>query len=215
MQFYRLDPTPGALSGLVLSIIVLSLSLLSVTPYCRGSDEPELPPEEIIAKLQQGGLVVYFRHAATNHSEEDQHPVDLDRCETQRNLTQRGRNQSIEIGKAFKRLAIPVSKVLTSPFCRCRETARLAFGESTTDPNLYFSVDLTKPQRDAQAQGLRSMISLIPNSGNRIIVAHTGNLREATHLWPKPEGVAYVFQPLGDGNYRVLGSIPPDRWKDL
>ncbi|NIR25787.1 histidine phosphatase family protein, partial [candidate division KSB1 bacterium] len=177
--------------------------------------EKLLPPQEIINRLQQGGLVVYLRHAATDRSQEDQHPVDLKQCATQRNLSTAGKKQSKNIGAAFKRLAIPVSEVFASPFCRCKDTAQLAFGDYRIDHNLYFAVALEKQQRDQQTKVLKDLLSDTPDSGNRVIVSHTGNLREATGLWPKPEGVAYIFEPNEIPTPHLVGIIKPDEWNNL
>ncbi len=201
-------------------LILLTFFLIAVLTTFRVSAEevtPEgnLKPEQILERLQQGGLVVYIRHAATDRSHEDQHPVDLNNCETQRNLSELGRQQSKDIGAAFQRLSIPVSNVLSSPFCRCKDTASIAFGKVETNPNLYFAVALAKKDRAAQTVKLRELLTSIPDKGNRIIVSHTGNLREATGLWPKPEGVAIVLEPLGNDDYQLLGKIAPDAWNTL
>lgn len=195
--------------------IFIALFLSTYTANLRASDTAKLTTKQIINNLQQGGLVVYFRHATTDRSHEDQHPVDLERCETQRNLSEVGKNQANEIGKAFRRLAINASEVVSSPFCRCKDTATIAFGDAKLDSSLYFAVALNKQQRDAHTKVLKKMISDIPSSGNRVIVSHTSNLREATGLWPKPEGAAYVFKPQGNGQYQVLGMISPGAWKEL
>src|SRR5438067_2129324 len=47
---------------------------------------------------------------------------------------------------------------------------------------------------------------------NAVIIAHSANLREAAGLWPKPEGVAYVFRPLQAGRFEVLAKIAPQDW---
>jgi broad specificity phosphatase PhoE len=52
----------------------------------------------------------------------------LDDCATQRNLSAEGRAHARRIGEAFRKMQIPVGRVLSSPWCRCVETAKLAFG---------------------------------------------------------------------------------------
>lgn len=181
----------------------------------QAAQTGDLAPKQIVERLQKGGLVVYIRHAATDSSHKDQHPVDLENCDTQRNVSDLGRQQAKDIGAAFKRFSIPVSKVISSPFCRCKDTASIAFGEIELNSNLYFAVALPKKDRDAQTVKLREMLPSIPDKGNRVIVSHTGNLREATGIWPKPEGVAYVLEPLGNDMYKALGKIDPDVWNTL
>ena len=210
--FYRSRSPIGA--RYLLATLFLLVSTILSSPALAG-DEVSLTSGQIVERLQRGGLVVYFRHAHTDRSHEDQHPVDTKRCETQRNLSELGRKQAAEIGAAFKRLAIPVANVFSSPFCRCKDTAEIAFGNFEINDKLYFAVALTREERAAQTKVLQSMIVDIPASGNRIIVSHTGNLREATGLWPKPEGAAYVFEPQNNGRYRVLGLIAPEEWSEL
>jgi DNA-binding NarL/FixJ family response regulator len=67
----------------------------------------------LIDALKQGGLVLYFRHAETDHSSDDQHPVDLADCSTQRNLSEQGRNQAKGIADAIARLGIQIDEVLS------------------------------------------------------------------------------------------------------
>jgi phosphohistidine phosphatase SixA len=172
-----------------------------------------LSPAQLVEALQQGGLVLYFRHAATDHGQDDQHPVDLSDCSTQRNLSETGRRQAERIGEAIKRLNISIGEVLTSPFCRCRDMAQLMFGHYHLDQELYFTVAVDKATRAQQSEHLRKLLATPPRSGmNKVIVSHTGNLREATGIWPKPEGVAWVFRPMDDGLYEALGMIDPEDW---
>ena len=87
------------------------------------------PASSLVRRLRGGGYVLAFRHAATDFSMTDK-TRDLRNCSRQRNLNADGRRQARRIGKAFRRLGIPVGQVLASPFCRTRETARLAFGHA-------------------------------------------------------------------------------------
>src|SRR4029453_17091970 len=80
--------------------------------------------------LQRGGLVLVLRHAATDFSKPDEDPVDLADCTTQRNLSAQGRADARAIGRGVRRLELGIGTVLASPFCRTRETAKLAFGRS-------------------------------------------------------------------------------------
>jgi len=78
---------------------------------------------ELVAALKQGGYVVYFRHAATDFSKNDEKMRDFDDCANQRNLTDAGRDQAKRIGASWRALGLPLGKVYASPFCRTRETA--------------------------------------------------------------------------------------------
>ena len=80
------------------------------------------------ARLREGGHVILIRHAATVPGVGDQASFRLGDCATQRNLSEAGREESRRLGARIKSERVPVAKVYTSPWCRCQETARLAFG---------------------------------------------------------------------------------------
>ncbi|MBK7470586.1 MAG: histidine phosphatase family protein [Betaproteobacteria bacterium] len=77
------------------------------------------------------GYIIYFRHTATDFSQNDEKMRDFDDCANQRNLTDAGREQAKKIAAAWRGLNIPVGRVLASPYCRTREVAQLAFGASS------------------------------------------------------------------------------------
>lgn len=211
--------TKPAKATIVKHIQWLFIFLITIAAHtglaAEATQDSSLPKEDLLKRLQQGGLIIYFRHFATDRSQEDQHPVNLTNCATQRNLSEEGRSQSAAIGTVFKRHSIPVSEVISSPFCRCKESAEIAFGKYGIDTNLYFAVALEKDQREQQTSVLLKLLTSKPDSGNRIVVSHTANLREATGLWPKPEGVAYVFQPTNNNKHHLLGIIKPDQWAEF
>jgi broad specificity phosphatase PhoE len=79
-------------------------------------------------RLRKGGLAVLMRHAATQPGLGDPPGFRLEDCATQRNLSEAGRAQARRVGERFRAERVVVAKVYTSPWCRCRETAMLAFG---------------------------------------------------------------------------------------
>lgn len=99
--------------------------LLLAAPALVGSARAD---EGLWRRLAAGGQVVLLRHATTTPGVGDPTGFRLHDCVTQRNLTEAGREESRRIGAAFKARAIPVERVLSSRWCRCLETARLAFG---------------------------------------------------------------------------------------
>ena len=179
-----------------------------------ASVERPLPGlDAVLAGLRKGGLVIYFRHGATEQMGIKNDAEDLADCAAQRNLSAEGRQQATLIGTAFRALGIPVSSVTTSPFCRCKDMGRLAFGRFTADNDLYFAMSTDADATQRLADALRQRLSTPPAAGtNAVIIAHSANLREAAGLWPKPEGVAYVFRPLQAGRFEVLAKIAPQDW---
>ena len=81
--------------------------------------------------LAKGGQVLVIRHGLTTPGVGDPAGFRLEDCATQRNLSDEGREEARMLGAAFKARKVPLGEILASPWCRCVETARLAFGRST------------------------------------------------------------------------------------
>lgn len=178
--------------------------------------QKSLGEAELVAALKQGGHVIYFRHAETDVSKTDQNRDDLSDWTKQRNLSEKGRQDAVAIGKGFRALGIPVSEVKTSPYCRCVETAKLAFGKATVNKDLAFSIGTEKREAERLADALRVMLGTQPPTGtNTILVAHTANLQEAAKIWPKPEGVAVIFKPLGDKRFEMIHRVEHQQWAQI
>ena len=98
-----------------------------------------------------------MRHAVTTPGVGDPPGFRLDDCSTQRNLTDDGRRDAQRVGAEFRARGVVVENVLSSPWCRCVETANLAFGRadiSTALSNLF-----THPEnRDRQVREMRELI---------------------------------------------------------
>lgn len=169
--------------------------------------------QALLPELQKGGYVFFFRHAATRLDQEDSQPVVRGDCHSQRNLSDEGRRFATLVGQVFRRDQIPVGRVLSSPFCRCLDTARLAFAIPEVSDDLFFAIGLGRSERQAKGAALRRLLMERPKAGsNVVIVAHTANLEEAMGLWPKPEGAGYLFRPDGQGGVAVLGRLAPELW---
>ena len=81
------------------------------------------------ALLRDGEHVVLLRHAMAPGAT-DPANFDIGKCSTQRNLSERGKQQARKVGALFAARAAQTERVLTSQYCRTKETARLAFGEA-------------------------------------------------------------------------------------
>jgi phosphohistidine phosphatase SixA len=183
-------------------------------PGAAAPASPALPElGSVLAELRKGGLVIFLRHTSTDRRARRDEAKDITQCDTQRNLNAAGREQATQIGAAFVALRIPVGTVTSSPYCRCKDTALLAFGHFTVSEALHFAVGVDEDESKRFTESLRRMLSTPPEAGtNSVVVAHMSNFREATGIWPKAEGVAYVFRPLGDGNYKVIAMILAPDW---
>jgi broad specificity phosphatase PhoE len=196
----------------------MSAALFGPLALAQPEDKSNSPPNvidgaELVQALRGGGYVLYFRHGTTDLSTRDSDRTSLDKCTTQRVLSDEGRRQMTGIGQQFQRLRIPVGIVLASPYCRTVETAKLAFGRVTVEPELAHTVTADALTTQRRAQALSTLLGTEPVGGtNTVLSGHTGNLQEATGVWPSPEGVAIVFKPDGRGASHYVATIPPARW---
>lgn len=173
-------------------------------------------PRELVKLLADGGLILFVRHTATDHSQSDQDVSDLSRCDMQRNLSQQGKDEAELIRAAIEKLQIPIGIVLTSPYCRTVDTARLAFGRYTMVHDLRATFFTSAAETNEINRKLRLLLSEAPDSGtNTVLVGHTANLSDVTDVWPKPEGVTHIFRPLGSQEFEHLGRITPEDWEKL
>jgi broad specificity phosphatase PhoE len=184
--------------------------VLLVVVGCGGDDEPAAPAAPpIVRELREGGLVLVFRHAATDTRVEMEE--SLRSCARQRNLSTVGRREAREIGAAIRELEIPIGDVRASPMCRTRDTAELAFGRVKTDRRLVSpGVMGTVEDDDRRARALRSLVDSPPPEGvNTVLVTHTGNIGAALdQSVEEGEMLAYA-----DG--RLVGRVKADEWSSL
>ena len=167
-------------------------------------------------QLRRGGVVLVIRHAATDFSKPDQDPVDLQDCRTQRNLSAEGRRDARRIGQGARRLQLRIGAVLSSPFCRTRETATLAFGRATVSSALLNTITA---DHDAvwrrQIRAARRLLGMKPAAGRvTVLVTHGSVVGDATGHTLE-EGETLVFRPLGSGRFRLVGRILPRDWAAL
>jgi phosphohistidine phosphatase SixA len=173
-------------------------------------------PVRLAERLRRGGYVLAFRHAATDFSVADS-TRDLRDCSRQRNLTAEGRRDARAIGREFRRLGIPVGRVLASPFCRTRETARLAFGRAVGS-NALLSAEFFEgePAGDRQPARLRQLLASPPRRAtNTILVSHNFAIDDATEE-SLAEGEAVIVTP-GEGRrgFEVIARLKADEWARL
>ena len=164
---------------------------------------PARADDALWAKLREGGFVVMIRHA-TAPGTGDPPGFRLDDCATQRNLSEQGRAEARRIGAAFKRERVPVEEVFSSEWCRCRETAALAFGRYVAWPaiNSFFSDRATEAQQTAE---VRSAAARVARRANLVLVTHQVNITAVSGVYPA-SGEVVVLQPVGD-RLEVVGRL--------
>ncbi|MCB0284921.1 MAG: histidine phosphatase family protein, partial [Calditrichaeota bacterium] len=175
-----------------------------------------LTNQELISALQKGGYILYFRHGITDHNTFDTDRENLSNCARQRLLSEEGRQQMHKIGLSIRQLRIKIDVVESSPYCRSIDTAVLAFGRMKINNILRHTVTADEKTALEQAQALRKRLSQVPTPGfNDVLSSHTANLQEAVGIWPKPEGVAVIFKPDGNGSFMYIATVLPALWTEL
>jgi len=182
--------------------------------------EDKLSGSELLSALQEGGHVIYFRHAQTEKDYADQADpsMSLDDCETQRKLNEVGIGQAEAIGAAFTEKAIPVGDVIASEYCRAWQTADLAFGthEKNADLNFLPFEDYTDEQVEEMKSNVMPLLTAVPADGtNTVIVGHDDIFEAATGIYPDPQGMAYVLTPDGSGGFIIQANMLPEEWANL
>jgi broad specificity phosphatase PhoE len=154
--------------------------------------------------LRGGGHVLYIRHALTEPGVGDPEGFRLDDCATQRNLSDEGRAQARRLGQALAERKVPIGEVLSSPWCRCLETARLAFGRATAWTPLS-NLHGRRENADRQAREIRPRIAAHKGGENLALVAH-GSVAVALIGERPAMGEMLVLKPQPTG-LRVVGRL--------
>jgi virginiamycin B lyase len=202
--------------GTLLLALAVALAAAVVGGASGGSSEAQLERRALVEALRGGGYVLYFRHAATDFSQEDTDTRNLRNCRTQRNLTAGGRADARKIGRAIRELRIPVGSVLASRYCRTRQTASLAFGRVRTTIDLTsLPSSPTAAERNRRVAALRRLLGTPPRPRlNTVLVAHLFNI-EAAAAVSLEEGEAAVFRPRGRSRFRLVAKVRPSGWAAL
>jgi broad specificity phosphatase PhoE len=174
---------------------------------------------DLAQRLRGGGFNIYFRHSLTMRA--GQPDDDIMSCAGQRNLTEAGVALAREIGRGFRALRIPVGDVLSSPYCRCVDTARWAFGRVAVAE--WLETDGNPQGAAERARLLRLKAALVsppPAGVNIAFVAHGNNLMglAQVHGWPRlpiEEAEAAIFQPAGNGIPAVVALVKAAEWNAI
>ena len=179
------------------SLIALLVGLL---PSAQASDEAW-------EALRTPGAVVVFRHSYAPGTF-DPPDAKLEDCSTQRNLDANGRAQAQRTGEAFRQRGIAVGPVLSSPRCRCLDTARLAFGRVEAWEPLQGALrdaDL----RARQVAEIRRRMALHPSGPPLVLVTHGTVVSDLTGLNVQM-GAFVVLRRTADGAHAVAGQVYVD-----
>ncbi len=162
---------------------------------------------ELWALLTRGDQVIVVRHAGTSPGVGDPPGFRPGVCSTQRNLSAEGRAQAVRLGAALRARGVPVGRVLSSRWCRCLDTARLAFGEAEGWPPLD-SIFEDRSRARGQTAAVRAAIAAHgPGGGTLVLVTHGANVAALAGIHPAP-GELLVLTPRG-GDFTFRGRLAP------
>ncbi|MEJ8836010.1 histidine phosphatase family protein [Ramlibacter sp. AN1133] len=156
--------------------------------------------------LRAGGQVVLLRHDTTDPGVGDPPGMTLADCSTQRNLSEEGRAHARRLGEALRSRAIPVAGLQASPWCRCLETARLAFGRSGEVQPALGNLFGRREEEAPQVAQLRRIVERVPEGGNLFLVTHGSTVMALTGVSPAM-GEMVVLTPQRAGAFRVAGRL--------
>ncbi|MBX3610472.1 MAG: histidine phosphatase family protein [Hydrogenophaga sp.] len=151
----------------------ITASLLLGTPALHAQ------PGDFWATLRAGGHIVLMRHAITEPGVGDPPDLRLGECRTQRNLSDLGREQARRVGAAFGREGVRVDAVRSSAWCRCVDTAQLAFGAHAVwaPLNSFFG---GQGAREAQTRAVLAEVRTLPAGATWVYVTHQVNITALT-----------------------------------
>jgi len=140
------------------AVLGAGLALASLRSWAAQDPDAE-------ALLRKGGVVAAFRHALAPGTF-DPPGFRLGDCSTQRNLNDEGRAQARRIGEWFKERQLQPAKVLSSPWCRCVDTATLAFDSPQVWPALGSPYGARETTGAAHLRELRAALSIASARSN-------------------------------------------------
>ncbi len=163
---------------------------------------------DLWAELRRGGLTLLMRHGSTLPGLGDPPGFRVGDCATQRNLSPEGRDEARRVGERLKHERVRLARVYTSPWCRCRDTAMLAFGRADDWEPLSSIFDL--PERESDfSDRVKKRIALRARrdpGANVAMVTHNVNIAALTRLSVAP-GEIVVVRAEGCCGIRTLGRI--------
>jgi phosphohistidine phosphatase SixA len=186
------------------SAVLTGLALVAASHGVLAKDDAGL-----WEALAEGGKVVMMRHTQSEDAaaEVSMHLAEDGDCSAEQNLSAEGREQAEALGARFRKHRVTVDAVLSSEFCRARQTAELAFGEDYESWNaLNLAEVLPASEAEWLMEDVRERIGDFSGEGNLVMVSHRSNINTITFQQTEP-GDMVVLEPDDFGGFTVLGTI--------
>ena len=161
--------------------------------------------KNLVSQLEEGGKLIFIRHAYAPGNGDPKN-FNLNDCSTQRNLNLIGQKQAKKIGEFFRVNKIKIHKVLSSEWCRCKETADIAFNNYSTISflNSFYSSKYAK-NKDKQVEALNNYVKNIKSEKNLIFVTHYVLISEVLNYGPSSGEII-----VSDKNFNIVGTVEID-----
>ena len=180
-------------------VILIACLFLSVAQSAIADDR-------LWQRLQQGGYVMLIRHASTEPGLGDPPQFKLGDCSTQRNLSAEGREQARAIGRELQRRKIPFGEVLSSEWCRCIDTAQLAFDKAK--PWQPLNSTFSQPERAAeQTAKIKQHIGAYQGKANQVLVTHHVIIGALTNQWVEQGEIVIVAPDKSAAGFQYIGRL--------
>ena len=169
---------------------------------CQEDLETWAKAHNLINQLEEGGKLIFIRHAyAPGGGDPDN--FNLNDCSTQRNLSKEGQRQAEYIGEFFRNNKVKIDKVLSSEWCRCKETAKIAFKNFSTNSflNSFYSSKFAK-NKDKQVKALKEYIKKFKSDKNLVLVTHYVLISEILNYGPSSGEIV-----VSNKNLNIIGSL--------
>jgi Histidine phosphatase superfamily (branch 1) len=132
----------------------------------------------------------------------------LDDCATQRNLSEQGRADARALGERFRTQRVKVGKIVSSEWCRCKQTAELMnVGPLEVAPT-FNNAFVLNAMRDTLTAGARATIGAWRGPGTMVVVTHGQNIMAMLGIHPREGEVIVVApDPASENKMRLIGRI--------
>ena len=176
---------------------IILIIFISLTTLVKADSK-----KNIIENLKVGGKLIFIRHAYAPGGGDPEN-FNIYDCSTQRNLSESGRIQSIKIGNFFKKNKIKIENVYSSEWCRCKETASLAFKNFKTKSflNSFFSSKFAQ-NKNKQMRDFQKFLLDWDKKTNLIFVTHYVVISEILD-YPSSSGEIVI----SNKNFKIIDTL--------
>ncbi len=176
-------------------IIIFFIGILNINNNAFSDDK-------ILKSLKEGKKLVFIRHAIAPGNG-DPNNFDINDCSTQRNLNENGIEESKKIGLFFKNNKIKIDKVLSSQWCRCKDTAKYAFKNFETFDALNSFYDEKFAENETkQIKDLKNYIKKWNSDKNLVLITHFVVISSILNTGSSSGEII-----ISDKNFNIIGSI--------